>query len=227
MMPQPLMRLLAVLLLLLNGIYFVWSSGFFRAYGWAPQVQAEPQRITQQINPQAIRLLTRQELSSAEKQAQAEHAVRVCLQAGPIDDARKAALSPLLEAALPVGAWQWVNQPVQVHWIVYMGQFVSQAALQKKLAELASMKLPTESLRDPALEPGLSLGGFDSQALAEDALVLLGSRGVRHARVVQERVGGGGNQLRLPAVDAGLQAKLGELRSALGVTPLGSCDPTP
>lgn len=49
-----MLRLLVLLLVLLNAGYYAWSQGMLRSYGWAPVEQSEPQRLTQQIRPEAI-----------------------------------------------------------------------------------------------------------------------------------------------------------------------------
>ena len=49
---------LVLLLLLGNAGYFAWSHGTFAPYGFAPAVQSEPQRLAQQVRPDALRILT-------------------------------------------------------------------------------------------------------------------------------------------------------------------------
>ncbi|HXE22664.1 MAG TPA: hypothetical protein VN617_10100 [Rhodoferax sp.] len=51
------MRLLVLLLVLVNGVYFAWSHDLLRAAGFGPEQQSEPQRLAQQIKPQELRLL--------------------------------------------------------------------------------------------------------------------------------------------------------------------------
>jgi len=53
-----MLRLLVLLLLLANGAYFAWSKGLLADYGLAPVSQSEPQRLTLQIRPEAIRILS-------------------------------------------------------------------------------------------------------------------------------------------------------------------------
>ncbi|MDM0044600.1 sporulation protein [Variovorax dokdonensis] len=50
------MRLLLLVLVLANGIYFAWSHGGLAAFGFAPAslAEREPQRMSQQIRPQAL-----------------------------------------------------------------------------------------------------------------------------------------------------------------------------
>ncbi len=53
-----MLRLLVLLLLLGNAGYFAWSRGTLAPYGFAPAVQSEPQRLAQQLRPEALRILT-------------------------------------------------------------------------------------------------------------------------------------------------------------------------
>jgi len=59
-------RLILLLLVLLNGTYFAWSQGLLLGLGFAPAQQTETQRLGQQIRPQAVRLLSVQELARLE-----------------------------------------------------------------------------------------------------------------------------------------------------------------
>jgi hypothetical protein len=53
-----MLRLLVLLLLLANAGYFAWSHGTLAPYGFAPTAQSEPQRLMQQLHPDALRILT-------------------------------------------------------------------------------------------------------------------------------------------------------------------------
>ena len=72
-----------------------------------------------------------------------------------------------------------------------------------------------EPLINPALQFGLSLGSFETQAAADAELVALRQRGVRSARVLQERAELRGMLLRVPAADDTLRARLDELKPVL------------
>jgi hypothetical protein len=52
-----MLRLLVLALVLANAVYLVWAQGLLTAYGFGPVIQAEPERLGQQINPEAIQLL--------------------------------------------------------------------------------------------------------------------------------------------------------------------------
>jgi hypothetical protein len=60
-----MLRLLVLLLLLANGAYFAWSKGLLEPYGLTPASQSEPQRLEQQIRPEAIRILSTPGAASA------------------------------------------------------------------------------------------------------------------------------------------------------------------
>lgn len=219
-----MLRLLVLLLILANGVYFAWSEGMLRAYGFAPAQQREPQRLTQQVRPEAIRVLTPAEFKRVEAQVHAELVPKECLMAGPFDDAQVASLRHALESALAPGTWQIEPIPVPARWIVYMGKFANAEALAKKQGELAAMKLAPQALTNPDLEIGLSLGGFATQAEATAELNKLAQRGIRTAKVLLERQEGKLSQLKLPAVSAEMKAQLADFKPSLAGKPLHSCN---
>ena len=53
-----MLRALVLALLLANAGYLAWTRGLLAGYGFAPAAQSEPQRLTQQIRPEAMQLLT-------------------------------------------------------------------------------------------------------------------------------------------------------------------------
>lgn len=219
-----MLRLLVLVLILANGVYFAWSDGWLRAYGFAPAQQSEPQRLVQQIRPEALRVLTSAEFRRVEAQAQADLVPKECLKAGPFDDAQAAVLRRALESALPSGSWQLDSVTVPPRWIVYMGKFANAEALAKKRGELAAMNIVPQTVGNPDLEPGFSLGGFDSQAAANTELSrLMSQRGIRTAKVVQERQGGLQHELKLPALTAEQKGRLNDIKPALAGHPLKSC----
>jgi hypothetical protein len=219
-----MLRLLVLVLLLVNGVYFAWGHGLLLAYGFGPTQQSEPQRVTQQISPDAVRLLSAKEFQQIEEQIKADQAPKECLLAGPFDEAQTAALRQSLGDALPANVWSLEELNIPARWIVYMGKYASNESLAKKRAEIMAMNLPAERLDNPALEPGLSLGGFDTKADADAALARLSARGLHTARVLQEHAQSTAYQLKLPAVDAALKPKLGDIRAALGNKTLRACN---
>lgn len=215
-----MLRLALALLLLANGAYFAWSHEWLGVLGLAPVRQDEPQRLAQQIRPEGLRLLGAEE--ARRLQAAPATAAAECLQAGLFDERQAAALREAL-APLPAGSWTLEAGSLPGRWIVYMGRYATPEALEKKRAELRALKLRFEPVASAALEPGLSLGEHASEAAADEALAALAERGVRTARVVQERAALRGQWLRLPAADAALRARMEQWRDALAGQPLRPC----
>jgi hypothetical protein len=215
-----MLRLLVLLLLLANAGYFAWSQNLLASWGFAPAQQSEPQRLDQQIKPRAVRVLGADEARRIDTSGAPRP--QECLQAGPLDDAQVAALKTTLEP-WPVGTWSFEPSVEPARWIVYMGKYLTPENVAKKRAELRQLRISFETLTNPALEPGLSLGSYATEADATRQLESLAERGVRTAKVVQERPEVRGQSLRLAAVDDALRPRLDELRTGLGARTLRPC----
>lgn len=218
-----MLRLFVLALVLVNAVYFAWSQGLLQALDLGPTPQTEPQRLAQQIKPQAVRLLSAQELRQAEAMSRGAAKPGVCLQAGLFDETQGALLRTALESSLPPGSWTLEPAVEPARWIVYMGPYASAEALAKKRAELVALKLRLEPLTNPALARGLSLGGFETQAAATAALNDVSQRGVRTARALQERAELSGVMLRLPAADSAVRSRLDDLKPVLAGKALTPC----
>lgn len=214
-----MLRLIVLLLLLANATYFAWSQGLLAAVGAAPTQQSEPQRIAQQIKPQAVRVVPGDEARRIEIAAAKPPE---CLQAGLFSDSEAATLRQAMDS-WPGGSWSIDPAIEPARWIVYMGKFADAAAQDKKKNELRALNVSFEPLTNASLEPGLSLGGYPTEAAARQQLQALAQKGVHTAKVQQERPEVKGQLLKLPAVDESLRPKLDELKSALNGKPLKGC----
>jgi len=218
-----MLRLIVLLLLLANGAYFAWSQGLLLAWGLGPAQQSEPHRLRQQIRPEAVRVVSGDEISRGDTSTvPARAAPAECLQAGPVEDGEIESLRQALQG-WPAGSWVLEPSVEPARWIVYMGKYPSPESVTRKRGELRQIGVSFEPLANADLEPGLSLGGFPSQAQAVQLLDRLAERGVRTARVVQERAELRGQRLMLPAVDEALRSRVDELRPALGTRSLRPC----
>ena len=240
-----MLRLAVIVLLLANAGYYAWSQGLLRPLGYAPQEQSEPQRMNQQIRPETLQILkvNPSKTSSAAPPgststptptaandsptpsttpaASAPADSAECLQAGVFDDRQAEALRTAA-AGLPAGSWTLEPTPIPGRWMVYMGRFDDIETLDRKRAELRARKVDHDRAGG-TLELGLSLGRFASKEAAERELTNLGTKGVRTARVVQERAEAPGFTLRLPAVNDALRAQLDVLRTAMAGKTLRAC----
>lgn len=221
-----MLRLTVLILLLLNGLYFAWSEGALRGLGYGPVQQAEPHRLAQQIKPELIQVLSPEEARRLELAARPVVKATECLQTGLLT----AAVSAKLKAALDTSAWpagSWRLEPVIVpeRWIIYMGKFPSAEFQARKRGELQALNIKLQPLSLTSLQPGLSLGSFETQSAAQNGLKELMARGVKSAKVVQERPEERGDLLRLPTVDDAIRAQLDELKGLLAGEPLRTCSP--
>lgn len=215
-----MLRLLVLLLLLANAGYFAWTQGWLAPAGLAPAAQSEPQRLEQQVRPDALRVLSAEEMARLD--ANGARAPE-CLQAGLFEEREALAVRQAAEALLPDGAWSLEPVTEPGRWLVYMGRFADNEALARKRAELRQIGVSFENLPPGPLEPGLSLGSHATQEEANRQLAQLMQQGVRTARVVQDRTEQSGLRLVLPAVDDAQRARLDDLRAALNGRPLRPC----
>jgi hypothetical protein len=218
------LRFLVLLLVLLNAVYFAWSQHMLQAYGFAPTQQGEPARLNQQIRPELliIESVDPARVGAAEPVPVVQAAAQ-CLQAGLFDDAQSAALRQSAQVILPAGSWAMEDVSEPARWIVYLGKYPDAQALARKRAELVALKLHIEPVDNAALAPGLSLGGFDSQAKASAELAVLVKRGVRTAQVVLERAEIRASVFRIKQVDDTVRPHVDELRPALAGKTLRPC----
>ncbi len=220
-----MLRLLVLLLVLLNAGYYAWSHDLLRAYGFGPLRQEEPLRLNQQIRPEMLVIVSAapQPSEGSQPPMQAPPVLASCLQAGLFDPTQAETLRQRMPSILPAGVWSLNEVVVPPRWIVYMGKYPDAEALEKKRAELVVLKLPVEPLKNPALAPGLSLGAFESQELAEAELSTLVKRGVRSAQVVRETAESRASMLRITPIDDAVRGRLDELRPVLAGKSLRPC----
>lgn len=217
-----MLRLIVLLLLLANAGFYAWSEGYLLAWGLGPTQQSEPQRVAQQVRPEAVRVLPAQELRELEAQLAQAPRPPECLLSPMLAEADIAGLRPVLDS-FPPGSWTLEQAVEPARWIIYMGPYAGLEQVARKRAELRQLGISFDPLTNPALEPGLSLGSFPSEAAANQQLASLAERGVRTARVAQERPEQRGQRLLLPAVDDNLRPRLDDLRGVLNTKPLRPC----
>lgn len=223
-----MLRLLVLLLVLANAGYYAWSHSLLAAYGFAPTSQTEPQRVAQQIKPEALRILTLTEApqlagappstpqipASAAVSATVSSATE-CLQVGLFNEEQTMVLRERLVSALPANSWVLESAVDPGRWLVYMGKYSSADAVAKKKTELRGMGVSFDVLTNAALEPGLSLGNFKTQGEADTELVRITKKGVKTAKVIQERAEQRGQKLKLPTVTTALRSQLDAIKPQL------------
>jgi hypothetical protein len=223
-----MLRLTVLALVLANAGYYAYSQGLLAAYGFAPAAQSEPQRLIQQIKPETLRILNPQEITKFDSatpptQVIASASATECLQVGMFNEEQTMVLREKLVSTLPQGSWVIESALVPARWLVYMGKYSSGEAVVKKKAQLRSLGVSFEALNNDGLEPGLSLGSFKTQPEAEAELNRIAQKGVKTAKVMQERAEQRGQRLRLPTVNAALRSQLDAIKPQLAGKAFAVC----
>lgn len=212
-----------MVLLLANGLYAVWGSGWLLPWGWGPKQQTEPERMVQQIKPETVRLLPNKELAAQQNLATEEANATHCWMAGPFSGDELAALRGALSVALPAKLWKLDVRNEPVRWAVYMGKYDSDEQQNRKQAELKKMDISASVASDADWQPGLYLGVYVSEGDATKALQKLTAKGVRSAKVVQLSEGGESARLVLSAVTNEQKAKVDAQAQVLAGKALERC----
>lgn len=220
-----MLRAIVVVLLLANLGFYAWREGWLaplhRVIGARPEGDREPERLAQQIRPEAVRLIPAEAASVAARTPAAPASVpasppeasapqataptTACMEAGPYGPADINAAEATLKAALPSGGWS--RRELGPTWWVAMGPYEDAEQLSKKRGELRRRGIsPETSPYRAAGSPVLVISRHDSQAAAESALAAWSERGVRSARVVQVSIAQ--TALRVPQADAQTQGML-------------------
>lgn len=147
----------------------------------------------------------------------------ICLQTENMDEAQfKQLQSVLVQNDFPSSNWQVLNTTISGRWMVYLGKFANETALEKRRAELRNRKIGYDRAGGN-FEPGLSLGRFSTEEAATRELGNMLNQGIRGARVVQERAGQTLYALRFSQVTAAQQTRLQALQTAFQGKSLRFC----
>lgn len=235
-----MLRTLVVLLVLANAAYFAWTQSYLAPLGMAPEDPTEPRRLQEQVNPTLVRLLNAASPPSAPASAPVAPATpsappsmpvattsepaplpTACWRASGLTETRARQLSTALgEVADLQGLWKMDELQTGGRWVVYMGKLSSEM-MQRKKNELRAMKVDFREVRVPHLSPGLALGTYSSEAAAHQGLQDVMRKGVRTARVAQEREESTSHTLTLPAVTPPQHE---QIQALLGDTTLSACE---
>lgn len=228
-----MLRALVLALVLANAAYWAYAQGHWAALGWSPEHaerrQREPERLERQIQPERMRLVVLEKAQEPDQApptppppaAPTQQAATTpaesgrCLQAGPFDATQAERVRSALNALLPDEAWRLDSTGQGARWIVYMGKLANAEAVTRKKGELKYLNVDFREVTTPTLQPGLALGTYSSEAAAQQALADLVPRGIRTARVLQERPDTSQNILKVLAATPAQQQALEGLNDAL------------
>ena len=233
-------------LLLANAAFFAWTRGGLDGVVGVRSIgDREPERLARQVRPESIRSVAPQAASAAAAgivdsaasaataapspiAAAANTSALLCLEAGPFAAGAINAAENALRSAMPdagSASWSSIKTEVAGAWIVYMGRYLNPELLARKQEELLRRKVAFESVSGAAaLEPGLSLGRFDTRNAARDALDQFALLGIHTAKVVELVAPTSTHRLRIERADAALAERLAAIRTgALAGKPFAAC----
>ena len=146
-----------------------------------------------------------------------------CWQASGFDQAEADTLKRSLpRLGLPKGSWRLEEARSGGRWVIYMGRY-NDELLERKKQELRELKIEFRTLTAPPLGNGLALGTFSSEEAAEQGLKDATRKGVRSARVAQERDPAIAYTLRLPSITSNERAAVLSLGGELAGKTLRPC----
>ncbi|MGN1057689.1 MAG: SPOR domain-containing protein [Comamonas sp.] len=149
--------------------------------------------------------------------------VQLCLQTDNIDENQyQKVRQALLASDIPANAWQAQPTAITGRWMVYLGKFANEAALERRRAELRSRKISYDRAGGN-LDPGLSLGRFSTEEAASREMARLAREGIRGVRVVQERAPQTLYVLRFAQVTETQRRVIQALHPALSGSSLRNC----
>jgi len=139
-----------------------------------------------------------------------------CLQlASNLNDRQFASLRDVLKGKLADNAWDVSTAVQPARWIVYSGKYASADALATRKAELRQMQVEYRDVSAAALQPGLALGTYSTEAGAQQALKDVTKAGVKGAKVVVERPEATVYTVKLPEATDALRSSFEQAISRL------------
>jgi hypothetical protein len=218
-------RILVLLLVLVNLVLLVWRQGGFS--GGVPPGR-EPQRLARQIAPEAIKLLTAEQLAAlrAIEQPGADALATIaCVELGDFDDASLARIQGRL-AELALGERLRARRVEAPAWfVVYLP-----AAATRAEAERTALELRGRGIRDLVVmgpntptPNAILLGSFRDQELAQRHQADLTRRGISGVQVAARGSGAESTRFEIGDVDPALARQLAEIQKDFPQSRVGTC----
>ena len=210
------MRTFSLLLLLANVAFFAWVQ-------YAPSASsAEPQLLGQQMRPEAIKLLSPEEI---QKMA-ASRKTTACTEWGAFNQGELVRAHADLESILPAAnIAERQTEEAAGHWVFVPPQVNRQAAVAK-VGELKRLGIDEYFIvqDDARLRFAISLGVYRTEEAARARLEMLRAKGVRTAVLGTRQTPVRKVFLQLRDWPDELQPKLAELRDSFPGTDTKVCE---
>ncbi|WP_394407419.1 hypothetical protein [Roseateles sp. BYS78W] len=211
-----MMRVVVIVLLAVNALFFIWSRGWLDAVTGLPADGGrEPQRVAGQQHPERITPLAASSVAAL--------AQKSCLELGPLDgDAALAAAQAALKAA---GADAQVRSSEQPGvWVVATIKLADPDFRARKEATYKQMRIAYEPLEGlPAEQPAFVLSRHASQAEANADAAALDKRGLKGLRVLALKPAQTRNTLVIPQADGLLAGRLKASKDAAFAAGFRAC----
>ncbi|MBA4218935.1 MAG: hypothetical protein V3V71_10200 [Roseateles sp.] len=196
------MRVVVVLLLAANLLFFTWSRGWLDAVTGLPaEAGREPQRLAAQQHPERIQPLAASAVAALTQTS--------CLELGPLDG--DAALAAAQAALKGVGTAEIQVRSTELPgvWVVATIKLSDPDFRARKEATYKQLRLPFEPLDGlPAEQPAFVLSRHASAEQAGAEMAALDKRGLKGLRVLALTPPRSRHSLVLPQADGLLAARL-------------------
>ena len=213
------MRALFFMLVLANLLFYAWHTGYI---GPAPETVGEPARLTQEIAPEKIRIVS---VDQARALVSKTSKPLACLEWGafPAQDFERAQV--LLAAMNPSPRFATRKTDETAGWWVFLPPQPSKPAADKKGAELKQLGVSDFFVinEDGPNKLAISLGVFKTEEAARNYLETLAKRGVKNGRAAERETRVAKTILQFREVDDALRARLTDLRKEFGAQELKDC----
>ena len=215
-----MMRVVVIVLLAVNALFFIWSRGWLDAVSGLPaQGGREPQRVTGQQHPERITPLA--------ASAVAALAQKSCLELGPLEgDAALAAAQAALKTA---GADAQVRSSDQAGvWVVATIKLADPEFRARKEATYKGLRINFEPLEGlPAEQPAFVLSRHATQAEANNQAEAFDKRGLKGLRVLALKAPQARHTLVIAQADGLLAGKLKASKDAAFAAGFKACSAAP
>lgn len=225
------MRLAFFLLLLISLALFAWQRGVL---GGLPDAGREPERAARQIEPERIRVLTRDDVQRLREKVKDVPALLAtqnlvagqgCVEFGDFSSDLAGRVAPLL-GALNLGE-RMSSRAVELPgwYMVFIPPAKTRADVDRRADELKKrgVKELLVIADNSPMRFGISLGSFRDRDLAQKHRADLEKRGINDVRVADKPSSVPGIRFQIKGVDAALASQLATMQKEFPTTKVSPC----
>ncbi len=221
------MRAAFLILLLANVLLLAYQQGLF---GPVAQTGREPERITRQIEPERIRLLTDADLRRLREGGKnvaperKEASAAACMELGDFSVDVADRVQTRLEALNLADRLQVIEADPTGWYMVFLPPLATRAEAERIADQLRGRGVRDLMVIESAtLRNAISLGSFKDRDLALKHQSDLEQRGIKGVRVTDRPSGNAGRRFQIKAPDAATAQQLAALQKEFAATRLAPC----